>query len=62
MVTVTQSVAFCFHFLVFYMKHALSLFFSNIQGPQCIMNQMLGVKNSSFESLEDFSSAAFLFV
>lgn len=33
MVTETRSAAFCFHFLVFYKKHAFSLFCSNIQGP-----------------------------
>lgn len=33
MVTETRSAAFCFHFLVFYKKHAFILFCSNIQGP-----------------------------
>lgn len=33
MVTETLSAAFCFHFLVFYKRHAFSLFCSNIQGP-----------------------------
>lgn len=36
MVTETQSNAFCFHFLVFYKKHAFSLFCSSIQGL-CIL-------------------------
>lgn len=49
MVTETQSNAFCFHFLVFYKKHAFSLFCSSIQGLciLCVRHWECGKKPSS---------------
>lgn len=64
MVTETQSNAFCFHFLVFYKKHAFSLFCSSIQGLciLCVRHWECGKKASSEYHKVHFLSSALLFL